>query len=280
MCEASSDRLHPASILGPARRQGHASRHQHAGKTVHRSQCHRHCGQALVARRNSDNAAACGERPNQAPKHLGGVIAVGQRVHHPGRALRATVTRIAAEAGERDCPALAKLDGRLVHEEPDLIVTGVVAQRDGRTVLGANPALGAQDQVLVPPEVGWVPPHPGVLRPAEDIAARQRAQHLRRERQLSRGTLGIGPYLEDRSIIRREESVHPLPVWLIRGNRHGKPARQPRHAASAAPHLLPPDLTRRAHFYQTAKKARFYASTGLEKGDFFLATGFLNLIRC
>ena len=186
---------------------------------------------------------------------MGGIIAVGQRVHHSRRALRATVTRIAAEPGEGDRPALAKLDGRLVHEEPDLEVAGVVAQSDRRAVLGANPALGAQDQVLVPAEVGWVPPHAGVLRPAEDIAARQRAEHLRRERQLSRGTLRIGPYLEDRSIIRCEESVHPLPVWLIRGNRHGKPDLQQRHAASRGTAAPPPlDLIRRAHFYPTKER--------------------------
>ena len=38
-------------------------------------------------------------------KHDGGVVAVGQAVHHAGRALRAAVARVGAEAGERDAAA-------------------------------------------------------------------------------------------------------------------------------------------------------------------------------
>ena len=66
--------------------------------------------------------------------------------------------------------------GRGPHQQPDLPVARVVAEREGRAVRLANAALRAEDQELRLPERGGLPAHADVLRPAEDVPARPRQQ--------------------------------------------------------------------------------------------------------
>ncbi len=57
-------------------------------------------------------------------------------------------------------------------------MAGVIAQRDGRAVGGANAAVGAQDQEFFAAQHSRVPAHAGVLRPAEQIAGGACQQHF------------------------------------------------------------------------------------------------------
>ena len=52
-------------------------------------------------------------------------------------------------AGEGDGAERFEFLGRGVHEQADFPVAGVIAQRDGRAVGGANAAVGAEDQELL-----------------------------------------------------------------------------------------------------------------------------------
>ena len=72
------------------------------GQVVQRGQRHHHRRQALVAGGDAEHARARRQRADQPAQHDGGVVAVGQAVHHAGRALRAAVAGVGAEAGERD----------------------------------------------------------------------------------------------------------------------------------------------------------------------------------
>ena len=92
-------------------------------------------------------------------KHHGGVVAVGQAVHHAGRALRAAVAGVGAEAGEGDAADALELLGRRLHQQADLPVAGVVAERDRRAVGGADAAGGAENQEFAadPAAAGFQP---------------------------------------------------------------------------------------------------------------------------
>ena len=194
--EPGADGLHGARVLGVPRRQGHAARHQDAGQVPHRRERHHHRRQALVAGGYPEDAPARRERADQAAEHLRRVVPVGQAVHHPDRALRAAVARVGDEAGERQALEAAQLPGRRLHEEAHLPVSGVVAEGDRLTVGRADPALGREDQELRAAELPRVPPHAGVLGPAEHVAARTLEQHLRCEGKPSRGTLAHRADLE------------------------------------------------------------------------------------
>ena len=77
------------------------------------------------------------------------------------------------------------LGGRL-HEQADFPVAGVIPERDGPAVGGADAALGAEHQELRPAQLARVPAHAGVLGQPEDVAARPLDQHLRGQRQAAR----------------------------------------------------------------------------------------------
>jgi hypothetical protein len=74
------------------------------------------------------------QRADQAPQDDGGVVAVGEAVHHARRALRAPVARVGAEAGERDGAAEPQLLGRRLHEQAHLPVASVIAEGERRAV--------------------------------------------------------------------------------------------------------------------------------------------------
>ena len=130
-----------------------------------------------------DHAGRGRQRSDQPPHDDGGVVPVGEAVEHAGRALRPPVARVAAVDGERDRSRGAQRFGGAAHEQADLPVAGVIAERDRLAVLERRPPMRADDHVLRSAERVRAPAHAGVLRQAEDVAARLVAQHLRRQRQ-------------------------------------------------------------------------------------------------
>ena len=99
-----------------------------------------------------------GERTDQPLEDDGRVVAIRQTVHHRGRALRAAIARIADRGGEGKPLEAIQLLGGGLHEQADLPVSGVIAQRDRLPVLGPQAPLRAQDQHLIAQQlVGFQP---------------------------------------------------------------------------------------------------------------------------
>ena len=117
------------------------------------------------------------------PHDDGRIVPVGQAVEHAGRALRSPVARVAAIDREREGSRGAQRFGGAAHEQAELPVAGVIAERDRLALLRAQAAQRADDHILRSAERVGAPAHPGVLGQAEDVAARFGAQHLRRQRQ-------------------------------------------------------------------------------------------------
>ena len=132
--EPRADRLHLARVLGADRRQRHAAGHDDAREVAAASQREQRRGKAFVAGRDPHDARPARQRPDQAAHRDRRVVAVGQAVEHPGRSLRAPVAGIAAVGRERDDALLAQRLGCGPHEQADLPVAGVVAERDRRAV--------------------------------------------------------------------------------------------------------------------------------------------------
>ncbi len=157
--EAHADRLHRARVLAHGRRQRHAAGHDDDRQVALRRQREHHRGQALVARRHAHHAAPRGQRPDQAAEHDRGVVAVGEALHHPERALRAPVARVAHEARERRRATAVELLRGLLHEQADLPVSRVVPERDRPPVRCADAALRAEDQELRAAQAARLPAH-------------------------------------------------------------------------------------------------------------------------
>jgi len=135
------------------------------------------------ARRYPDHAGCGWQRPDQPSHDDGRIVPVGQTVEHAGRALRSPVARIAAIDRERESSRGAQRFGGAAHEQADLPVAGVIAERDRLALLGTKAAHRADDHILRSAERVRAPAHSGVLGQAEDVAARFGAQHFRRQRQ-------------------------------------------------------------------------------------------------
>ena len=132
--------------------------------------------------------------------YISRVVSVGQRIEHPHGALGAAVAGIGAIGGEGNGPLALQFLGRGIHQQPDFPVAGVVAQRYGSAVGGANPAVGAQDQELFAAQQSRVPAHSGVLRPSEQIPRGARQQHFRGNGQRSRRPGSGGVHAIERGI--------------------------------------------------------------------------------
>src|SRR5262249_46853495 len=126
-----------------------------------------------------------------------GVVAVGQAVEHAFRALGAAVAWVGAKACERHRAEPLQLARRGVDQQADLPVTRVIAQRHRPAVRRAHSAPGAEDEERFPARLAGIPGHPGILRQAENIAARTFAEHFLGERQPAGWPGGFGLDLED-----------------------------------------------------------------------------------
>ena len=140
-------------------------------------------GQALVAGRDAHHARAPRQRADQPPHHRSrrrcGTAGCPTCPACPGCGRRRDRCKRRRRAGR---PRRAS-SRRGPHQQADLPVAGVVAERDRRAVLPAQPALRAEDQVRRAPDLGGVPAHAGVLGHAEQVAARLAQQHLGGDRQ-------------------------------------------------------------------------------------------------
>ena len=77
------------------RRQRDAAGHEDAGQIAQPGQRHHHRRQSLVAGRDADaRRARCGSERISRRKTIARVVAIGQAVHHAGRALRAAVAGV------------------------------------------------------------------------------------------------------------------------------------------------------------------------------------------
>src|SRR5665213_384331 len=179
--EPRAHRLHAPGILPLLRQQRGAARNQNARKIRRASQSHHHGRQALIARGYANHAAARGQRPNLTPEHDGRVVAVRQAVVHAGRALRAAVAGVGAIGGKRDGIMRSQFFSGLFHQQAHFPMPCVIAERDSRAVRAPDSSVGAQDQDFLTPQLCRIPPHPRVLRPAEQIARWPFEQHLCRD---------------------------------------------------------------------------------------------------
>ena len=188
--EARAQRLHGARVLAALGRQRDAAGHDHARQVRAAGERQHRGGQALVAGGDPEDAGPPRQRADLAAHHDRGVVAIGQAVHHSRRALGAAVARVGARGRERQARRLADRLGGRAHQQADLPVAGVVAERDRLAVVAAQAALRAEDQVGRARGLARVPAHAGVLGEAEEVAARGRAQHLRFEREAAAGASG------------------------------------------------------------------------------------------
>ena len=163
MRKSGADGLHRTRVFPLLRGKGHAPGNEHARKVGTSGERHHHCGKALVAGSNSENASSRGQRTNQPAKYLGCIITIREAVHHPLCSLSSSITGIGAIAGERRESAGLQFLRCRPHQKADLPVTGVVSESYRLPIGRANAALRAQDQELFASQLGGFPAHAGVL---------------------------------------------------------------------------------------------------------------------
>ena len=206
------------------------------GRSWRPGERHHHGRQTLVAGGHAEDAAPSGERSNQPPEDRRRVVSIGEAVEHRRRALRAAIAGVGAGRGEGDGAGALELVRRGLHEQADFPVAGVVAERDRRAIRRADPAVSREDEELRAADGGRLPAHAGVLRPAEDIAGRSRAQHLRRQRQRAHGTgerastTSKSDRIVDVELIGVHDGQFPLmpPPWRARSTASITPSNSPR----------------------------------------------------
>ena len=181
--ETRPQRLHGARILAAPGRQRHPSGDDCPRKLAERGDRHHHGRKALVTRADADHAPAVRQAAHEPAQHECCVVAVGQRVEHAGRALRPAVARVRHVCRERQPAEAVELRRRLANQQPDLPVAGVIAERDGGAVVGANAAERREEEELVAADLRRLPAHTGVLREAEHVAGWALLQERIRERQ-------------------------------------------------------------------------------------------------
>ena len=184
MSEASANRLHRAGILSAFGRQGHPAGHDNAGQIATAGQRDHGGRQPFVASRDAHHAIPRRQGADHPAHHQRGVVAIGQAVHHAGRALRAAIAGVGAINGEGDRVAGADRLSRLLDQQADFPMPGVITQGDGTAVFSAQAAFGADDHVLLAVDLFRMPAHRHILRHGEEVAARFVEQHILIDGQL------------------------------------------------------------------------------------------------
>ena len=197
---AHANRLDARGVLSFYRQKRDAAWHEHARQVVHAGQRHHHRRQAFIAGRDAEHTASGRQRSDQPAEHRRRIIAIGQAVEHRRRALRPSVARIGAGAGERDRASCLELTRRCFHQKADFPVPGVITEGNRRAVWRANPAVRRENQELAAGHGRRFPAHARVLAPAEQIAGRTLAQHLGSERQGAGRTRHTGGDVEQGAI--------------------------------------------------------------------------------
>ena len=178
MSESGSDGLHLSGVLAVVDRKGDSSGDDDRRQMVVGGQGDHHRRQSFVAGGYSQDTATGRQGTDQTVEHHGGVVAIGQAVHHGRGALGAAVAGIADERSERDGFVSVEFASGRLHQQADFPVPGVITQRDGLAVLGTDSALGAQDEVLRAGQLFGGPAHSGILGHAEDVTAGPVPKHL------------------------------------------------------------------------------------------------------
>ena len=198
--KACANGLHAAGIFARFRKQGHASGHQNRGQIPHRRQSHHHRGQALVAGGDAHHSLSGRERADEPAKHDRGIVAVGKRIEHAGRALSSAIARIGAGAAEGDRAEGSQLARRFSHQQSNFPVTRMKAQRDRRSILGAQSAVGAQKKDFGAGQAVRAPAHAHIHAEAEQISRGLAEQHFGGDRQSSGGARGMSAHLLERHV--------------------------------------------------------------------------------
>ena len=93
----------------------------------------------------------------------------------------------------------------LLHQDPHFPVTRVVAQCNRPPVRSTHPAQGAEDEILIAPQLFRAPSHTGVLAVGEDVPAGRFQHLLLGERQAPLGTWSRGANLVYPGVVRVED---------------------------------------------------------------------------
>ena len=120
-------------------------------------------------------------------------------VEHRRRALRAAVARIRARGGERDRARLFELASRRFHQQPDFPVSVWYPSATG-VPSGARMPWVDRIRNSRPPSAGRLPPHAGILGPAEQVAGWPLPQHRWREGKGAGGPRNACRNVEQRGI--------------------------------------------------------------------------------
>jgi hypothetical protein len=118
-------------------------------------------------------------------------------------------------------------------------MTRVIPERDRRAIRRAHATVRAQNQNLFAAQRLRSPPHPGILRQAEQISRGLLHQHLCRNRQRARGSGRMRAYVENSRIARVDNKIQIHSVPIVRRALYGFSYTQgslpcPAHRLSAA----------------------------------------------
>ena len=159
-----------SSPFAPAERD--AARHEHARKVAAARERHHHRGQALVAGRDADHAAACRQRSDQPAENRRGVVPVGQAVEHAVVPCERPSHGSVQAPANGTAPAAVKLPLRLPSAgRPPSGRCDSRARSACRRRRGCRRGCDSIRNSRAPSFAG-IPAHAGVLRPAEEVARR------------------------------------------------------------------------------------------------------------
>src|SRR6185437_1012203 len=139
---------------------------------------------------------------DQTPIDLRGIVSEWKTVHHPGRSLGPSITRIGHESGERYRTMGAESFGRGLHEQSNFPMPSVKAECHGPPIGSADPPLCAENQEFLAAQLLRLPTHPRVLAEPKYIAAGSLQEHLSGKGQTPLRTVGEGWNRIERRIAR------------------------------------------------------------------------------
>ena len=185
MSISRADGLHFPGVFAVLGHESYSARHQHARQIMHSRKRHHHRRQSFVAGRDADHAFARRQGTNQPSEYDGRVISIRKRVEHARRPLGASIAWVGAAPANGIAPSAFNSRGRFRHKQADFPVTGVITERDRRSVRRAHAAVSAQNEHLFSKQPFRSPTHSGRLGHPKERARRQLQQHLRGDRQRS-----------------------------------------------------------------------------------------------
>ena len=149
MRKARAQRLNLSRVFAFFRQQRHAAGHEHTRQGTLRGECHQHGGQTFIASGDAQHAFARRQGTNESAQDGRGIVAIGEAVHHADCALGAPIAGIADETSKGNHIVFLEFPGGGLGEQTYFVMSGVIAQRDGRAIFGADAALGAEDEIFI-----------------------------------------------------------------------------------------------------------------------------------